>query len=702
MKNKTYTTPAKVTAIFLFVLLTVFVLLETVALVFLSETDAFFDNGATMRRLVYENAVQAAYDDVMDRYIYPKLRGYTASSEYIKERYSPENSNIFFSISDEGGNLLYQNYSEPDYRYKTDVSVITVSVPESVYNGGIYWNTAAYSMDSADLSENGNYPGDVDYGFSLSLVPADESQPDSVTDDTDTADKAERKVTLTFTAYIREKLTARDQTYYTLRLAEFLVAKRVSIAVSCGGGVILALILFIYLLCSAGHHAGPDGKDEVGPEALDTVPLDLYIAFVGIVSMVLAFVAAQLIMLNIFSLLLRMAAAIACVVCVELLILSLILTFATRVKCGKWWRTTLIYKILLLMWRIIRCFFRKLRLVLAAIPALWKYALAFAILSLIELIVLFSTQFSTILLWWFVEKLVMAFVGFFILSDWKKLIKGAEEIADGNTEYRIDAKNMYGDFKKQAVYLNNINGGVQKAVNDRMKSERLKTELITNVSHDLKTPLTSIVNYVDLMKKEDIQPEKAKEYLEVLDRQSKRLQKLTIDLVEASKASTGNMPVNAEKTDIHVFLSQLSGEYEEKLAAQNLELVVTSPEENVYIYADGRLMWRVFDNLMNNICKYAQENTRVYISANIEAEKVIISFKNISRYPLNISSEELMERFVRGDASRNMEGSGLGLSIARSLVDLQKGKFTLVVDGDLFKAIITFDRYHDNETVEEN
>ena len=233
-----------------------------------------------------------------------------------------------------------------------------------------------------------------------------------------------------------------------------------------------------------------------------------------------------------------------------------------------------------------------------------------------------------------------------------------------------------------------------------MKSERLKTELITNVSHDLKTPLTSIVNYVDLMKKEDIQPEKAKEYLAVLDRQSKRLQKLTIDLVEASKASTGNIAVNAEKTDVSVFLSQLSGEYEEKLAAKGLQLVVTSPEENVYIYADGRLLWRVFDNLMNNICKYAQENTRVYISASVQDEKVMISFKNISRYPLNISSEDLMERFVRGDASRNTEGSGLGLSIARSLVDLQKGKFELVVDGDLFKAIVTFDRYYDDASPE--
>ena len=650
MKRKAYTMPCKVAAMFMLVLITVFVLLEIVALVVLSENDAFFDNGVSLRRIVYENAVQDAYNDVMDLYISPKLYGYNTSSDYISELYSPENSNLFFEVTDEGGNLLYRNYSESDYRYKNIIGERTFSISESVYNGGLYWNSA------------------------------------------------ERQVTITFTAAIREELTAKDQVYYMLTLADFFIAHRAGIAVTCGIGIIAAILLFIYLLCSAGHHRNADGMDEVAPEALDTVPLDLYAVFVFWVSFAFAFVAVEALFFDLlsFSLLLRTVAALVCIVCIELLVLSLILTFATRVKCGKWWRTTLIYKILMLLFRICRWFFRKLNRIFSEIPALWRYAVLFAAVSLVELIVLVCTERGTVLLWWFAERIVVAFVGFFILSDWKKLLKGAKEIADGNTGYRIDVKNMYGGFKKHALCLNGINDGVQKAVNDRMKSERLKTELITNVSHDLKTPLTSIVNYVDLMKKEDIKPEKAKEYLAVLDRQSKRLQKLTIDLVEASKASTGNMPVNAEKTDIHVFLSQLSGEYEEKLAAKKLELVVTSPEENVYIYADGRLMWRVFDNLMNNICKYAQENTRVYIAADVSDEKVVISFKNISRFPLNISSEELMERFVRGDMSRNTEGSGLGLSIARSLVDLQKGKFELVVDGDLFKAIVTFDRFYDD------
>lgn len=702
MKRKAYTMPGKVAAMFMLVLITVFVLLEIVALVVLSENDAFFDNGVSLRRLVYENAVQDAYDDVMDLYISPKLYGYNTSSDYISELYSPENSNLFFEVTDEGGNLLYRNYSESDYRYKNIIGERTFSISESVYNGGLYWNSAEYSMDSAVLSDLGDYPISVDKGFSLSIIPSGNAGAALMTEGTDTAEDAgtppERQVTITFTAAIREKLTAKDQVYYMLTLADFFIVHRAGIAVTCGIGIIAAILLFIYLLCSAGHHRNADGMDEVAPEALDTVPLDLYAVFVFWVSFAFAFVAVEALFFDLlsFSLLLRTVAALVCIVCIELLVLSLILTFATRVKCGKWWRTTLIYKILMLLFRICRWFFRKLNRIFSEIPALWRYAVLFAAVSLVELIVLVCTERGTVLLWWFAERIVVAFVGFFILSDWKKLLKGAKEIADGNTGYRIDVKNMYGGFKKHALCLNGINDGVQKAVNDRMKSERLKTELITNVSHDLKTPLTSIVNYVDLMKKEDIKPEKAKEYLAVLDRQSKRLQKLTIDLVEASKASTGNMPVNAEKTDIHVFLSQLSGEYEEKLAANKLELVVTSPEENVYIYADGRLMWRVFDNLMNNICKYAQENTRVYIAADVSDEKVVISFKNISRFPLNISSEELMERFVRGDTSRNTEGSGLGLSIARSLVDLQKGKFELVVDGDLFKAIVTFDRLYDD------
>jgi signal transduction histidine kinase len=230
-----------------------------------------------------------------------------------------------------------------------------------------------------------------------------------------------------------------------------------------------------------------------------------------------------------------------------------------------------------------------------------------------------------------------------------------------------------------------------------MKSERFKTELITNVSHDIKTPLTSIINYVDLLKKEPIENKNAEEYITILDRQSSRLKKLIEDLIEASKASTGNLPVHLELCDATVMLTQVVGEFEERAQANNLELVVNSPEPPVNIMADGRHLWRIIDNLMSNICKYALPGTRVYIdlarTAMPENGKNVISmtFRNISKDKLNITSEELMARFVRGDESRNTEGNGLGLSIAKSLSELMDADLKVEIDGDLYKAILSFE-----------
>ena len=248
---------------------------------------------------------------------------------------------------------------------------------------------------------------------------------------------------------------------------------------------------------------------------------------------------------------------------------------------------------------------------------------------------------------------------------------------------------MFWEFKNHAEQLNSIGDGMQKAVEAQLKNERLKTELITNVSHDIKTPLTSIINYVDLLKKEELNNETAAGYLEILDRQSARLKKLTEDLVEASKADTGNIPVHFEKTDVSVLLAQVTGEYEEKLAAKNLQ-IVPDIRSHAQIMADGRLLQRIFENLLGNVCKYAMENTRVYLTCEDDGNEVQISFKNISKYPLNLTSDELTERFVRGDSSRNTEGSGLGLSIAKSLARLQNAQLHLYIDGDLFKAMIRF------------
>ena len=246
------------------------------------------------------------------------------------------------------------------------------------------------------------------------------------------------------------------------------------------------------------------------------------------------------------------------------------------------------------------------------------------------------------------------------------------------------------DLRQHSEQLNDLGSAINTAVDERMKSERMKAELITNVSHDLKTPLTSIINYVDLLKKEDIQEEKAKEYIEVLDRKSQRLKKLTEDLVEASKASTGSLTVNPERLGVVQLVTQALGEYSEKLEAAGLQLVASMTDEEVYVQADGRHFWRILDNLMGNCVKYAMPGTRVYLDLVAWDGYVTFSLKNISAGQLNIPAEQLMERFVRGDESRTTEGSGLGLSIARSLIELQGGLFRLEVDGDLFKAVVSF------------
>lgn len=270
------------------------------------------------------------------------------------------------------------------------------------------------------------------------------------------------------------------------------------------------------------------------------------------------------------------------------------------------------------------------------------------------------------------------------------LHNGAKAISQGDISYRIKNVFLYGPIKKHAEYLNNINSAVNNAVEERVKSESLKTELITNVSHDLKTPLTSIVNYIDLLKMIEISDPKAIEYIEVIDRQAQRLKKLTIDIVEASKAATGNIEVKKEATVLNVILLQTNGEYIERLEANNLTLVQEIPENDITISTDGRLLWRIIDNLMNNICKYSMPGTRVYLSLYETEGFVNISFKNISKEKLNISPETLTERFVRGDTSRNTEGSGLGLSIANSLSEILGGTLSIEIDGDLFKTTLSF------------
>lgn len=455
--------------------------------------------------------------------------------------------------------------------------------------------------------------------------------------------------------------------------------------------VILALSLtvfvasFVYLVSAAGHKKD---QKQVQGSFLCKVPADLFT--------VICLVAESSLAVGISLLgnagspdnyVFYAAAMFFLLLCGGWLALGYLLDFAVRIKLGKWWRNTLIYKVL-------RSIYRGWNKVGENKSILWKGLAIFLGVNFLEVLifVVFGVDYSKIMIVWFVEKAVILFAGGEILIQMKRLQEGGKHIAEGDMDYQIDTEHMLPALKEHAADLNRINEGVSKAVNEKMKSERFKTELITNVSHDIKTPLTSIINYVDLLEKEEIPNENAKEYLEVLERQSARLKKLIEDLIEASKASSGSLSVNLEKLEAGVFLVQTVGEFKEKTEKNKLDLQIKKPEEPIYIMADGRHFWRVIDNLMNNICKYAQPETRVYINLEQTGEKVQITFRNTSRYPLNISSEELMERFVRGDSSRNTEGNGLGLSIAGSLMELMHGKMHLVVDGDLFKVVLEFDR----------
>ena len=455
--------------------------------------------------------------------------------------------------------------------------------------------------------------------------------------------------------------------------------------------VILALSLtvfvasFVYLVSAAGHKKD---QKQVQGSFLCKVPADLFT--------VICLVAESSLAVGISLLgnagspdnyVFYAAAMLFLLLCGGWLALGYLLDFAVRIKLGKWWRNTLIYKVL-------RSIYRGWNKVGENKSILWKGLAIFLGVNFLEVLifVVFGVDYSKIMIVWFAEKAVILFAGGEILIQMKRLQEGGKHIAEGDMDYQIDTEHMLPALKEHAADLNRINEGVSKAVNEKMKSERFKTELITNVSHDIKTPLTSIINYVDLLEKEEIPNENAKEYLEVLERQSARLKKLIEDLIEASKASSGSLSVNLEKLEAGVFLVQTVGEFKEKTEKNKLDLQIKKPEEPIYIMADGRHFWRVIDNLMNNICKYAQPETRVYINLEQTGEKVQITFRNTSRYPLNISSEELMERFVRGDSSRNTEGNGLGLSIAGSLMELMHGKMQLFVDGDLFKVVLEFDR----------
>ena len=438
---------------------------------------------------------------------------------------------------------------------------------------------------------------------------------------------------------------------------------------------LLALFCFCFSMASAGHWAGHEG---IHLTWLDKIPADVWL----LVLLCTFFIGWE-------AFYYEWGRVFFCAALVPLVLLFLC-AFAAQCKAGTVLRGALIGRIARFLWRIVRAVFRALLHTLVRLPLVWKTALVGLVIAGAEFLLYINDFYRVRYGVFLVMKLIELLAVLYIAVSLRALQKGGEKLARGDFSSPIDTRYLIGDFKRYGQELNDVQGGLEQAVQEQMKAEHLKTELITNVSHDIKTPLTSIVNYVDLLKKEDMPSPAAREYIAVLDRQSHRLKKLTEDLVEASKASSGALNVELQPTDVNVLLSQIEGEYQERLAACHLTLVTQPPAPGTMIQADSRLLSRVMDNLVSNVCKYAMENTRVYVTAAVRDGQAVISFKNVSRDELNISPDELMERFVRGDASRHSEGSGLGLSIARSLVQLQGGTFALSIDADLFRADIVF------------
>lgn len=474
-----------------------------------------------------------------------------------------------------------------------------------------------------------------------------------------------------------------DSYYYEYLLFVNLYDERYFLPAVAAASLALSLGLLIFLLWNAGR--APGGQRNAGPAGF--LPLEAYLLLTvggGALCLALMSNGAQNILGTVLWLLGLWGGF--------LFFTDALMGICARARAGVLFRHSLSGAVLRWTWRLVRGFFRWLRDSFAALPLVWVAMMGGVCVLLGEtvltLIAFDSYELFFWLLWLAAQVLLLAVLcRFFAGLHQLRLV--SRKMAQGDLSVRVPAKKLWGPLREQGEDLNRISEGMSAAVDERLRSERFKTDLITNVSHDLKTPLTSIINYVDLLRKQPLEPQAA-EYAAVIARQGQRLKKLTEDLVEASKASSGSLPVNAEPTDLAELLTQAVGEYAPRLEKSNLEPVLQLPGEPVWSMLDGRLTWRVVDNLLSNACKYSQPGTRVYVEAEQREGRAWLRVKNISRQQLNIPADELMERFVRGDSSRTTEGSGLGLNIARSLAELQNGEFGLAIDGDLFKAWASF------------
>lgn len=618
------------------------------------------------------------------------LAAYPQSMEFVEEH--PYSDNAAYEGDYERGVIVYRGEQE---------------------GYGYTWATRAREDDdavsAASVDDEAAVPADngerADSGTKKAAAEADAKEKDADADGTDAApayaEYDSARAPYTIYGFILADIPTDSELYVPMQLMQVIWAQRNPILAALVVSGLLSVALFVFLMASAGHRA-PTG--EVTPSWVERIPFDLYSAVMLILGMCICavMVSVELDWALDLSVITFVGAAGVLLIAVALL-WCMSLSVRLKLKCVI--RSCVCYKVLVLCWRAVRAIVRwcmglvrALAADVKSIPFMPRVLLGAAgVLGIEFLYICFAgDSIGWQLFGWFVERALLVLAAIYLLSALRRLLNAGEEIANGNTACRVDTARMHGALKAHGENLNRITEGIDKAVAQQVKSERLKTELITNVSHDIKTPLTSIINYVDLIEKEEPEDEKLREYVGVLARQSARLKKLIENLMEASKAATGNLAVKPERCELGVLIVQTTGEYAEKLEQAQLNLVVSNPDTPVCIMADRQHLWRVFDNLMNNICKYSQPGTRVYIDVKKSRPPeggvpcAEITFRNISKARLDVSEDELTERFVRGDSSRNTEGSGLGLSIAGSLTKLQKGEMTLTVDGDLFKVCLRF------------
>ena len=677
---------AKLIAVILLCLLVLAFVGSAISAMLLYQWDAYTDSQESFRKFMVADRAESIVHDT--GYIYRE-----SGEGYVSD------PNLRCTVLNGAGDVLWTNYEDEDVIWQT-----TERIPPNYNLEYVEGNSASYydgddmPVPYEDFEVVTPTPAPTPYPTSESDadLPLPTAAPSLTPPDAPRWNVSEfgsgewhsfhsreemdawvAEKTLTVKGYVVKDMEPRGDLWQRANLASFLYTGRFAVLWIAGLSFFLGVLLFLFLLRAAGHRKN---TEEIVPSFVEKIPFDVFTVLV--IAAIAVFLTPMMGGLDWPEILF---ALIPCVLLIGLSFLLWCLSFAVRVKLGTLWSGCLIVRFCRWLWKGLTTLLRHL-------PILWKWALGLAGAAFIDLIFRMNAVWSEnrATFFWLLFWLLAAAATLYAVLAFRRLRLGAKEIASGNLSSTVEEKNLILDFKDHAHDLNHIRDGLNEALEKRLQSERFRTELITNVSHDIKTPLTSIVNYVDLLQKEEPRTEKQQEYLEVLDRQSGKLKKLIEDLIEASKASSGAMAVDLQPCDLSILLDQTAGEYAERLEKAQLDLVLQKPDTPVTVLADGRHLWRVFDNLMNNIVKYALPGTRVYLRLQESGGTAEVSFRNISREPLTMDARELTERFVRGDASRHTEGNGLGLAIAMSLMRLQKGEMDISLDGDLFKVTLRF------------